>query len=72
MKKITIIIEDAGANYSAYSPDVPGCIATGDTIEETKALIQEALKAHLELLSEEEKKELFDKIGTFVDYLEVA
>jgi len=35
MFKYTIIIEKAGNNYSAYCPDLPGCIATGLTVEET-------------------------------------
>lgn len=33
--RFSIVIEKAGENYSAYSPDLPGCIAVGDTIEET-------------------------------------
>ncbi len=48
-----IIIEKADGNYSAYLPDVPGCIATGKTIEETKRSIKEALVMHLEGLSED-------------------
>ena len=48
-----IIIEKADGNYSAYLPDVPGCIATGKTIEETKRSIKEALAMHLEGLSED-------------------
>ncbi len=39
----TIIIEVAGKNFSAYAPDVPGCVATGDTINETRRLMHEAL-----------------------------
>jgi len=48
-----IIIEKADGNYSAYLPDVPGCIATGKTIEETKGSIKEALAMHLEGLAED-------------------
>jgi len=48
-----IIIEKADGNYSAYLPDVPGCIATGKTIEETKRSIKKALAMHLEGLSED-------------------
>jgi predicted RNase H-like HicB family nuclease len=44
----TVIIEHAGNNYSAYVPDLPGCISTGQTIEETKRNIQEAIEFHLE------------------------
>jgi predicted RNase H-like HicB family nuclease len=48
-----IIIEKAESNYSAYSPDVPGCVATGQTREETIRNIQEALAFHLEDLRED-------------------
>jgi predicted RNase H-like HicB family nuclease len=46
--KFAIVIEDAGANYSAYVPDLPGCIATGSTVEETETAIREAIEFHLE------------------------
>ena len=52
-KKFTIIIEKADGNYSAYSPDVPGCIATGATEEETYNIMIDALKFHLEGLEME-------------------
>ena len=51
--KYLIIIEKANKNYSAYLPDVPGCIATGKTIEETKKNMKEALDMHLEGLAED-------------------
>lgn len=46
--KYLMVIEYAGTNYSAYAPDVPGCITTGDTIEETVRNFHEALQLHLE------------------------
>ena len=49
----TVIIENAGNNYSAYVPDLPGCISTGKTIEETKKNIQEAIEMHLEGMRED-------------------
>jgi predicted RNase H-like HicB family nuclease len=49
----TVIIENAGNNYSAYVPDLPGCISTGKTIEETKKNIQEAIGMHLEGMRED-------------------
>ena len=52
--KYLIVIEKANHNYSAYLPDVPGCIATGDTIEETKKNITEALAMHMKGLVEDE------------------
>ena len=48
----TVIIEKTGNGYSAYVPDLPGCVAAGDTREETEALIREAVTYHLELLRE--------------------
>ena len=40
--KYTAVIEKTGNGYSAYLPDLPGCIAAGDTFEETSQLIREA------------------------------
>lgn len=46
--KYLIVIEQASdGSYSAYLPDVPGCVSCGDTVEEVKAMIQEALDFHL-------------------------
>lgn len=52
MTEYTIIIEDAGANFAAYAPDVPGCVAAGDTVEETRRLMEEALTLHVDMLRE--------------------
>ncbi len=46
--KYTIIIEKAEENYSAYCPDLPGCIATGRTEEETIQRMKEAIEFHIE------------------------
>jgi predicted RNase H-like HicB family nuclease len=51
--KYLIVIEKAKNNYSAYLPDVPGCIATGGTIEEAKKNITEAPAIHLHGLVED-------------------
>lgn len=48
MKKYAVIIERAENNYSAYVPDLPGCIATGPTPEEVEREIREAIEFHLE------------------------
>ena len=45
--RYAIVIEKAANNYSAYVPDLPGCIATGATREETETLIREAIEFHL-------------------------
>lgn len=49
----TIIIEQAGNNFSAYAPDLPGCITTGQTKEETLRNMREAIEFHLEGLRED-------------------
>ncbi|MCH8913701.1 MAG: type II toxin-antitoxin system HicB family antitoxin, partial [Planctomycetes bacterium] len=43
-----IVIEKANGNYSAYVPDLPGCISTGNTVEEAEEQIREAIRFHLE------------------------
>ncbi len=52
-QRYLVIVERAGGNYSAYSPDLPGCIATGDTVEETVATMREAMSGHLALMREQ-------------------
>ena len=46
--RYVVVLEDAGHNFSAYVPDLPGCVSTGATIEETVAHIREALSLHLD------------------------
>ncbi|MGQ9627644.1 MAG: type II toxin-antitoxin system HicB family antitoxin [Anaerolineae bacterium] len=53
MYRFLVVIEKAEGNYSAYSPDLPGCVATGATIEEAKKNMQEALKMHVQGLLED-------------------
>ena len=53
MDRFLIVIEKAGKNYSAYSPDLPGCVATGRTVEETTANMREAVRMHIEGLLED-------------------
>ena len=48
MYRYTIIIEKVEDNYSAYCPDLPGCIATGATVEETTQRMKEAIEFHIE------------------------
>ncbi len=47
MARYLIVIEKANGNYSAYSPDLPGCIATGKTREEVTRNMQEAIELHI-------------------------
>ena len=48
MHRFLVVIERANGNYSAYSPDLPGCVATGDTREETGRAMHEAVHMHVE------------------------
>ncbi len=70
MRRFLVVIEKAEGNFSAYSPDLPGCIATGASREETKARMQEAIEMHIRGLRE-------DGLGipepnASVEYVEVA
>ncbi|MBW1976135.1 MAG: type II toxin-antitoxin system HicB family antitoxin [Deltaproteobacteria bacterium] len=56
MTRWTIIVEKANGNYSAYCPELPGCVATGNTAEETIKNMREAIKFHLEGLKLEGNK----------------
>jgi predicted RNase H-like HicB family nuclease len=51
--RYAVIIEKANGNYSAYVPDLPGCIATGSTVEHTEKEIHDAIRFHLDGLREE-------------------
>jgi predicted RNase H-like HicB family nuclease len=53
LHRFLIIIEDAGANFSAYSPDLPGCAATGATRVDTEANMYDAIQMHIEGLCED-------------------
>ena len=51
--RYAIVIEKANANYSAYVPDLPGCVATAATVREIKNEIREAIRFHIEGLKED-------------------
>lgn len=51
--RYAIVIEKAQGNYSAYVPDLPGCLATGATVAELEAEIREAIAFHVEGLRED-------------------
>lgn len=51
-RQYLVVIEPSETGYGAYVPDVPGCIAVGETRAEVEQLIREALEAHLELMIE--------------------
>ena len=48
MMRYAVVIEQAEGNYSAYVPDLPGCVATGDSVEVVEAQIREAIRFHLD------------------------
>ena len=51
--RYAIVIEKSPTNYGAYVPDLPGCIATGPTVEETERLLREAIALHLQGMKED-------------------
>jgi len=69
-RRYPVVIERTGTGYSAYSPDVPGCVAAGDSEEETRHNFQDALAEHFEAMRE--VGEPVPEPRTSVDYVEVA
>ena len=65
-----VVYEQAGDGWSAYIPDLPGCIAAGQTREETEILIREAMVFHLEGLRE--SNEVIPEPGTWTEMVEVS
>ena len=53
--RFAIVIEKSEANYSAYVPDLPGCVATGGTVEDVEREIRDAIRFHIEGLREDGK-----------------
>lgn len=68
--RYAIVVEKAENNYSAYVPDLPGCVATGFTVEETEREIREAIGLHIEGLIEDGLA--IPQPSSIVEYLEVA
>ena len=68
--KYAVVIEQADSNYSAYVPDLQGCVATGSTIEDVERKIREAIEFHLEGLIEDGLS--IPIPSSSVDYVEVA
>ena len=68
--RYAIVIEDAGENFSVYVPDLPGCVATGVTIDETECAIREAIAFHLDGLRADNLP--VPDASSRVDYVEVA
>lgn len=70
MHRFLIVIERANENFSAYSPDLPGCVATGDTRDETERNMYEALRLHLRGLQED--GEAIPESSALAEYMVVA
>ena len=68
--RYAIVIENAGDNFSAYVPDLLGCIATGETLAAMEQAIREAIEFHLEGLREDGTS--IPPPSSHVDYVEVA
>ncbi len=68
--RYAIVIEQAPANYAAYVPDLPGCVATGATREETETLIREAIEFHLEGLRADGQP--FPPPSSQVEYVDIS
>jgi len=68
--RYAIVIEDAGSNFSAYVPDLPGCVATGSTLDDAEVQIREAIEFHLEGLRADNLP--IPPASSRVDYVEVA
>ena len=68
--KYAVVIEKAQSNYSAYVPDLPGCVATGVTIDEVEKQIREAIEFHIEDMRHDGEE--IPQPNSSVEYVEVA
>ena len=68
--RYAVVIEKAAKNYSAYVPDLPGCVATGETVDETEQLIREAIELHLSGLRDDGSP--IPQPSSQVDYVDVG
>jgi predicted RNase H-like HicB family nuclease len=67
--KFLVVVEKANGNYSAYSPDLPGCIASGTTAGETEKNMYEAIEMHVQGLKED--REPIPESSSFAQYVVV-
>lgn len=70
MLRYPIVIEKSRKNYSAYSPDLPGCVATGATLRQTLSRMRSAIKFHIDGLKRE--GEAIAEPSTRVEYIDIA
>ena len=69
MNRFLVIIEKAAGNYSAYSPDLPGCVATGSNREEAEQNMHEAIRMHIAGLKEDNLS--IPKTDSFAEYMAI-
>jgi predicted RNase H-like HicB family nuclease len=69
MYRFLIVIEKVNGNYSAYSPDLPGCVATGATREEAERNMHEAIELHVQGLLEDNLP--IPESNSFAEYVAV-
>jgi predicted RNase H-like HicB family nuclease len=69
-RRYSVVIEETSTGYSAFSPDVAGCAAVGDTRDETRRNFQDALAAHFDAMRE--IGEPIPEPSSSVDYVDVA
>ena len=67
--RYAVVIEKGDKNYSAFVPDLPGCVSVGDTLDEVKAEIREAIEFHLEGIREDGSP--IPKPSSWAEYVEV-
>jgi len=70
MRRFLVIIEPTDTGFSAYSPDIPGCVATGATREETEQNMHEAIQFHVDGLRED--RLAIPESLSFAEYMAVA
>lgn len=70
MRKYLIVIEKADTNFAAFSPDLPGCVATGQTRAEVHANMREAIEFHLDGMREDGLA--IPEPQSFAEFVEVA
>ena len=68
--RYAVVIEKGERNYSAYVPDLPGCVSVGDTLDEVKAEIRAAIEFHLEGMREDGAA--IPKPSSRAEYVEVG
>jgi predicted RNase H-like HicB family nuclease len=69
-KRYAIVVEQADSNFAAYVPDLPGCVATGATVEETERRLAEAIDVHIQGMRDDGLD--VPEPSSVVDYVDVT